>query len=844
MKTLKKTLCLVLAVVMVVGVLIIPAGAADYDDFTDKDAIEHKEAVSVLTGLGIIEGTGSGFDPNGKLNRAAGAVLIARMLATPDTAKKLPVTKTFDDVESAGYGWAAEGISYGVENGYISGHGNGKFDPAGPLTGYQLAKMLLVGIGYADASKYNGDGYETRVFEDAEKVGLFDDVADPTKGLTRDDAAQMMFVAMAYDPDGQTKYELVDGDGVSYGVFDTRTEAALYLKLLELGDDAQINPVTVGSDNILGKVYNTTYSTSTPDAFGRPTTTWTQTVNNKSTVLYESANTPVAGPYYTAKGPKDIFVTDLKLSATKTVKARLFIDGERRMPGDQDSEDTRANANFNADDLSANSIKMGGRGYETTVYKNGDVYDIYVITTKVHTVTKAEAKDGAAVLIDKDGDTPAQTYEDATLEVGDTVIWQGTDTEVYKAQKAEVTSGRITGKSNSSDQYFLIEGAKTYLSAASSVTFSSGVSVSASTIYEFVLDFQNNVISFTVEDDSSSTVASNYAYIIEYAEQQAEGGDLLGDGVKGAAARAKVFDFTTNAVKIVDIAVAQGNDGKYYLAKSNGTADTTKALGTNNRYSTTPFVTYKVTDDGEWVVQTAAAGESIEITKGGAKVGDNYASGTTVLHYLYKKTVEGEPVTYTYTGTSYIGYRNFVAANGTGVVVTNDNDVVTHIYVLCTTDPVTHVEPPKEKAIYLGKGDETLEGTEYKFYVDGVLTTFVVEDETDIDGNENLADNVKNAMYVYIEDGELTKVEPITVSGNHKTGTLSFVGDGYLVIGDEPVYIAEDLVIYDKTNNKIVSEITLSEDKVVTATAYAVDQTGSDDDDKLIDLIVFTVADA
>ena len=46
MKTLKKTLCVVLAVVMVVGTLALTAGATDYVDDAD---ITYDEAVEVLS---------------------------------------------------------------------------------------------------------------------------------------------------------------------------------------------------------------------------------------------------------------------------------------------------------------------------------------------------------------------------------------------------------------------------------------------------------------------------------------------------------------------------------------------------------------------------------------------------------------------------------------------------------------------------------------------------------------------------------------------------------------------------------------------------------------------------
>ena len=79
MKTLKKTLCLVLAVVMAVGVLVLPASAADY---TDADEIENKEAAAVMDSLKVIEGNEGKYMPETKLDRQQAAVIISRLMQT------------------------------------------------------------------------------------------------------------------------------------------------------------------------------------------------------------------------------------------------------------------------------------------------------------------------------------------------------------------------------------------------------------------------------------------------------------------------------------------------------------------------------------------------------------------------------------------------------------------------------------------------------------------------------------------------------------------------------------------------------------------------------------------
>ena len=81
MKTLKRTLCLVLALVLALGTMGVASAA--YDDFTDADEINAKyaEAVEVTTALGIIDGmTDTTFVPDGNLTRAQAAKIISYIM--------------------------------------------------------------------------------------------------------------------------------------------------------------------------------------------------------------------------------------------------------------------------------------------------------------------------------------------------------------------------------------------------------------------------------------------------------------------------------------------------------------------------------------------------------------------------------------------------------------------------------------------------------------------------------------------------------------------------------------------------------------------------------------------
>ena len=48
MRNLKRALSLALAAVMLIGMMVVGASAASYDDFTDRDEIVNKDAVSMI----------------------------------------------------------------------------------------------------------------------------------------------------------------------------------------------------------------------------------------------------------------------------------------------------------------------------------------------------------------------------------------------------------------------------------------------------------------------------------------------------------------------------------------------------------------------------------------------------------------------------------------------------------------------------------------------------------------------------------------------------------------------------------------------------------------------------
>ena len=135
MRTLKKTLSLLLAVALVLSLTVVGASAAYTGNKVDtlKDAADvgadYSEAVGVMVGLGIIEGYDDGtLRPETNYTREQAAKIIAYMQLGPEKADSLRCTTApFTDV--AADRWSAGYIAYGVEQGIIDGMGDGTFQP-------------------------------------------------------------------------------------------------------------------------------------------------------------------------------------------------------------------------------------------------------------------------------------------------------------------------------------------------------------------------------------------------------------------------------------------------------------------------------------------------------------------------------------------------------------------------------------------------------------------------------------------------------------------------------------------------------------------------------------------
>ena len=237
MKTLNKTLSLVLVLVMVLGLF----GVASATDFKDDAQIENQKAVQTAVALNIINGKdGNTFDPTGIVKRGEMCKMICVALngGTEPTLGTL-ATPSFTDI--AGH-WAEKYVEYCYGLGIVAGNGDGTFAPDATVTGVQAAKMLLIALGYiSDYEGFTGESWSVKVNTRAMEKGIYEDLAiDPNAGLNRDNAAQMVYNTL-YAEMVKYDYGIAPGAGTVTGVAQAEDTGKTMLSARY-----KLNPNTIG----------------------------------------------------------------------------------------------------------------------------------------------------------------------------------------------------------------------------------------------------------------------------------------------------------------------------------------------------------------------------------------------------------------------------------------------------------------------------------------------------------------------------------------------------------------------------------------------------------------------
>ena len=716
----KKFLSLVLALVMTMSLVTVSAGAKD---FTDSSKIQYAEAVDVMSAVKVIDGyTDGSFNPSATLTRGAAAKIICNLILGPTTAsalvadaapyKDVPTNHTF-----AGY------IAYCQKTGIISGYADGTFKPANSLTGYAFMKMLLGALGYkADQEGYTGANWSINVAKRALNIGLADDLVgdfNGVKAVNREEACLYAFNTL--------KATMVEYDKNSTVIVGNITikEQSDAKEMANTGKtDGNIDKD--GKMQFAEKYFTDLKGVATTDEFSRPATMWK--VKSEEIGTY----TDTADATYTKKVEIGDIYKDLGLGKSISAKkVSVYVDGVENP--DQPARDITKGDDKN---------KYGDNGVLTEVFYDNDNDSVIIteVNTYVGTITKtvkATDKKDAYVVVAPESEKPTnfknEFETDDKFEDDDYVLYTYSlkEKEIESVAAATKVEGTVTVAENSvtnnSDKKALtINGTKYKASAKISGENLSDVSVKQD--YTIYLDSYGYMI--YVEENEA---IGDYALILNI--KQGSNDWYLGN-------RAELL-FTDGTTKIVT------TDKDYFTKKSMAKND---------------IVTYKVNDDGEYVLKALdskkiVTGEEktlvMENNKAGIKI-----DGTTYTANSASTFVVADAGS-TDDFTAYVGIKSAPSINTTGATGKDDK---ASTYAYCKSGKmitVMFVFPGKNveindatsNALFVANGSVSNlihdnDGDYFTFsaVVDGELKTVKVAQDVKVDGVKQTEKQIKKSF--------------------------------------------------------------------------------------------------
>ena len=559
MRNLKRALSLALAAIMLIGMMVVSASATGLDDFSDKDKVVNKDAVSMLTTLGVINGKedGSYFDPTGNVTRAEMAKMIATVLNQGADVDGLYVGMNTGLTDVKGH-WAESYINYCYSLGIIAGRGNGKFDPAATVTGNEAAKMLLVAAGYdAQLEGLTGNDWAIKTASLASTLGIFDDLTAPTGDpLTRDNAALLIYNAL--DIEMIQKYE----NGYAIAFTDHRTLLSAKYGVYKIegvvvsNEEAALNNTDSDFASAKGKttmenvkVYASTTSNTTTGEYeevkGQVVFNVSTTANmlGKTVTMYAKkttvlSNSTVLGVYLddasnvvkTTADTQDTMKDFLKGTGLSTDKDTAYYVNYGVM--DSEADATKA-LGFDAKTGRFTNVngKTNAYGVEMTAIDNdGDgivEYVLYLQETLTQVIAKSDSKETTTLnafnknkAIDNEN-----IVTDANLSEGDLVLVASYGGK-YHVSTPNVVTGQMESYSSSKtkEQTITVGGTEyhpsyiLFAADAADNTYEFNVldcgtkdGVDFDIDYDFILDSNDNVIAYR----PSSKGVGDYALILD-----------------------------------------------------------------------------------------------------------------------------------------------------------------------------------------------------------------------------------------------------------------------------------------------------------------------------------------
>ena len=789
MRNLKRVLSLALACVMVIGMMVMTTGAADFDDAAE---IKNTEAVEVMSTLGIINGMGDGsFNPTGTLTRGQAAKIIAYMLLGEDTAEKLVGSGAFTD--TVGH-WADPYVSYCSNLKIVAGYGDGKFGPDDTLTDLAFGKMVMVALG-EDAAQFEGASWATVTGAAMIEMGLVKTATGAQ--ITRDAACALALEGLKYSATPNT-WQIVDGDDV-IAEFDNLLDATLYNAILD--DDYDIVE-TPASDCLLDEVHNTKLTKGT-DAYGRAANVYTND-DWDNALTFVTAKAVATFTNATKANAVSALLKNYKLDGVKAnntyeveddvdvkvyTDTKTVADEEKTVIADAD-DDTDAPKT-----VAAGIAALTGDNKVVEVYadKDKNINKIVVVTTCAAVIDNNEKADEekdqkAYVTIGE------MTYETEEFVKGDVVLYTVADDEITSIEAAESFTGTLTSYTNKGK--YTIDG-DVYELSAGAISDADAITAMYGKDAVYYLG-QNGKIVYVTDVKGAAVETDGYAIIVAAAAEEKSTGLIETTKSMKAQVQAVLSDGTRG---IYDLAVEKNNDGNFVAEICGEDMEITEELDAE---ALTGIYTYTLDGSTITLVKQLAALEGEEEKNGTvAATGADITAETAAIEVDEETVILNSDTVFVLNATgdkdSVITKTGLTALEATEIetaaivvdvtVGKNGNTNVAAVVFAPTVNFVpAEVEPETDDYVYVDGTYVVTKDTDKK----AVYTTV----GTKADGTtvELTKANVAEGIYLYNAKGE---VDDAVVTETVKVGTIAGttykLGDNYMTINDktEIVIIAD-----------------------------------------------------
>ena len=806
----KKFLSLALALVMCLSLVTISAGAKD---FTDSDSVNYKEAVDVISELGIVDGYTTGdFRPTDTLTRGAAAKIICNLRLGPTAADALGTsTAPFKDVpvsnNFAGY------IAYCSAEKIINGYGDGSFRPGNTVTGFQFLKMLLGALGYdSTIEQFTGSNWTVKVASLAMDNDLTKGNSSfvGTKAMTREEACLYAFNTL--------KATLVEyenkGSNITVGGVEINTSASkAQVVTSTVAKEQTISSQRVANSNAYTIEFAEKYFPNlrlvagATDEFERPANTW----RLKNAEIGTYPDTPDLS--YTKEVNVGTIYSDLGLSSAIAADDVTFhVDGSasENAPVAAGTVDYRAYALTKGDTKN----KIGGNGALTEVFYDDEAGTVIitVINTYLGKITATHAASStkdAYVSIDAKTGVGATYETDASYAVDSYVLYTYSyktgDVGVQSMEAAESVTGTLTaytaGKS-------VTVGGTVYSSnvaAESKGTITISLNNAMKTDVVVYLDSYGYAVYVDAE-----AASDNYAVVMGYTGSNSVG---------------------VNATRTATLLFADGTTKTVTVTKDTNFAATDTDM-TDADINTGDIVSYRINSDDEYKLEVLADTNKNLSTGAIISKGSSSLNNGTAIDYnttgTTKKAISANGKTNfvfynsknntysTYTGIANVPTVNLTGASKVTVYCKGTSTVAAFVYV--ETDAAQVSSTSKDVIFILGGGNGMSHDSDlgdyytYDAIINGEITTINTDSSSKVSEYTMYTNASKNSKGVYslTAANKVNATNPTDTDLAYVTGTDKEV-NGTITLGSKVLMVADDCKVFRiSADGKEILESTVS----------------------------------